>query len=212
MKNTRQKILDKARKLFNDLGYSQVTIRMIAIELNMSSGNLNYHFRKREDILEALYFEMVEPFDKRVALLDDQHITLDLMKTDIQSSMKRMIEYRFFWSDLYYLLRSNKKMKAHFTAVKEKRIGGYKYVFDVFLNANILKKSSFENEYNLLIDRMIDYSNTWLYASILYDKNHNEDELIENASCQLLSLLYPYLTNSGQEVFKSLFKPVLVSN
>ena len=76
MKDTKQKILTAARLLYNDVGYSQVTIRMIASELNMSSGHLNYHFRKREDILEALYFEMVEIFDKRVQLLQNQKMSL----------------------------------------------------------------------------------------------------------------------------------------
>jgi AcrR family transcriptional regulator len=42
---------------------------MIALELNMSSGNLNYHFKKREDIFEALYFEMVLEFDERIESL-----------------------------------------------------------------------------------------------------------------------------------------------
>ena len=88
MKNTRQKILDTSRNLFNDLGYSQVTIRMIASKLNMSSGNLNYHFRKREDILEALYFEMVQVFDERVQTLDSKQISLKLMAVSCSHSQK----------------------------------------------------------------------------------------------------------------------------
>ena len=66
--------MDGSRKLFNELGFSQVTIRMIASELGFSSGNLNYHFRKRADILEALYFEMVEVFDKRIQDLSEARI------------------------------------------------------------------------------------------------------------------------------------------
>ena len=58
MSKKKKLILEAARTLFNERGYSQVTIRMIALELNMSSGNLNYHFKKREDIFETLYFEI----------------------------------------------------------------------------------------------------------------------------------------------------------
>ena len=53
MKNTRKNILNASKVLFNELGYSQVTIRMIALQLNMSSGNLNYHFKKRENIVKS---------------------------------------------------------------------------------------------------------------------------------------------------------------
>ena len=74
-------ILEAARTLFNERGYSQVTIRMIAVKLNMSSGNLNYHYKKREDIFEALYFEMVSEFDERIKYLPNI-----LMKINYPSS------------------------------------------------------------------------------------------------------------------------------
>ncbi|OJJ17012.1 hypothetical protein BKI52_30305 [marine bacterium AO1-C] len=205
MENIKQNILDASRKLFNEAGFSQVTIRMIANKLEISSGNLNYHFRKREDILEALYFEMVAIFDERVQRLGDQPISLKLMKADIQTSMKRMVDYRFFWSDLYYLLKSNDKIKHHFIKVKADRINGYKMVFDFLMDLKTLKKPSFAQEYPFLIDRMIDYSNTWLYASELYEVKKNSVETVEVASFQLLSMLYPYLTASGHQDFQNLF-------
>ena len=111
MSKTKEKILNTSRILFNELGYGNVTIRMIALKLNMSSGNLNYHFKKREDILEALYFEMVATFDERIANLEQQIPTLNKMQIDIKSSMERMVDYTFFWSDLYNLLSLNKKIK-----------------------------------------------------------------------------------------------------
>ncbi|MEL6256851.1 MAG: TetR/AcrR family transcriptional regulator, partial [Bacteroidota bacterium] len=137
MSNTRQKICDAARSLFNEQGYNRVTIRMIATALNMSSGNLNYHFRKKEDILESLYFEMVEVFDSRVQQLDKQEISLGLMQAGIRSSMMRMIEYRFFWTDLYFLLKSNEKIGIHFEKVKTDRINGYELVFNSLIQKEI---------------------------------------------------------------------------
>lgn len=204
MKNTKLKILDKSRCLFNDFGYSHVTIRMIASELKMSSGNLNYHFKKREDILEALYFEMVKVFDKRVEVLKDQVISLELMQSNIQISMERMIEYRFFWTDLYNLLRSSVKIKNHFESVKNDRIKGYLFVFEYFITHCVLKKASFREEYVLLIERMIEYSNTWLYASILYENKKKSEDIIKQASFQLLLMMYPYLTSSGKKEFRNL--------
>ncbi|MEL7120358.1 MAG: TetR/AcrR family transcriptional regulator [Bacteroidota bacterium] len=205
MKNTKQKILNTSRRLFNDMGFGQVTIRMIASELNMSSGNLNYHFKKREDILKALYFEMVEVFDRRIQVLDAPKVSLQFMQANITTSMERMLEYRFFWTDLYFLLKSNPELSAHFTKAKEERINGYKAVFASLIHQNILQKPSFPKEYLFLAHRMIDYSNTWLYASELYDNNKTHDEIIQLASFQLLSMLYPNLTSMGQEEFKSLY-------
>ena len=209
MKKTKQKILDQARRLFNDLGYSQVTIRMIAAELSMSSGNLNYHFRKREDILEALYFEMVEVFDRRIQGLEDQKLSLELMRSDVQSSMVRMVDYRFFWTDLYYILKSNQKIKAHFEEAKQARMDGYYFTFDSLISQKIIKPASFPKEYAFLMERMIDYSNTWIYSSVLYENEKRMGELIEKASFQLLTMLYPFLTDSGREEFRRLYPAFL---
>ena len=115
-----------------------------------------------------------------------------------------MYEYRFFWTDLYNLLRINDKIKSHFLDVDSKRVGGYNFLFSSFVDMNILKPFELENEKDALIERMIAYSNTWLYHSFVYhDKIKKES--IEIHAYRLLVMLFPYLTNMGKEQFKTLF-------
>ena len=42
--NTKHKILKTALDLFNKEGLDQVSVRRIAVEMNISDGNLRYHF------------------------------------------------------------------------------------------------------------------------------------------------------------------------
>jgi AcrR family transcriptional regulator len=204
MKNTKEKILDTSRFLFNKFGYSQVTIRMIAMELEMSSGNLNYHFKKREAILEALYFEMVAVFDERIKQLENQKISLEMIQSDIKTSMERMVLYQFFWTDLYNLLMQNTVIKNHFQNAYEKRKQGSHLLFKMMIKENLLKKATFKNEYHFLIERMISFSNTWLYTSLLYQKREIDDDFIDNQAITLLSMLFPYLTELGKGDFEKL--------
>lgn len=204
MKNTKKNILDTSRILFNEFGYSQVTIRMIAQKLNISSGNLNYHYKKREDILKALYFEMVEVFDKRVQLLETTTITLKKIKEDATTSMIRMVDYRFFWTDLYYLLSIDEDIRTHFEQVRQDRIKGYYFVFNILENNQLLQSENYPNERQFLIKRMIDFSNTWLYASHLYRENITDSKYVETQANILLSILFPYLTEVGKEEFLEL--------
>ncbi|MEZ5059242.1 MAG: TetR/AcrR family transcriptional regulator [Saprospiraceae bacterium] len=197
MKNTKQNILDTAKQLFNELGYSNVTIRMIASRLGMSSGNLNYHFQKREDILEALYFEMVAVFDERVSKFAPTEITFKIIQTDIISSMGRMVDYRFFWTDLYHILKTNENIRSHFEKVKADRLNGYQLLFKVLIQQDLLNKNSFKKEYEMLGERMVDYSNTWLYASELYETTKAKNEVIHKAAFQLFSMMIPYMTTEG---------------
>lgn len=209
MKKTEIKILEAARKLFNEVGYSQVTIRMIAQELGMSSGNLNYHFRKREDVFEALYFEMVAIFDQRVESLEEQTISLAYLKEQVEHSMERMLAYRYFWTDLYNLLKISSSVRSHFYQVRAKRIYGYQFLFKALIEQNLLNEPTFPKEDLYLIERLIDYSNTWLYISAFQEAPESEERLIEQSSFQLLSMLSPYFTDQGKRQFKDLYKDLI---
>jgi AcrR family transcriptional regulator len=203
MNKTKQRILKESRALFNELGYTQVTIRMIALRLKMSSGNLNYHYKKREDILEALYFEMVTHFDNRINELPKTEVSISQIKNDIQESMQRMIAYQFFWTDLYTLLNSNAKIKTHFQKVYSERINGCYLLFEKLENQNLIKKPKFLSEYKFLAERMISFGNTWLYSTKLYIDTINQKDIQHQVSI-LLTMLYPYLTHEGKKAYEVL--------
>jgi AcrR family transcriptional regulator len=201
MDKKKKLILEAARTLFNERGYSQVTIRMIAIKLNMSSGNLNYHYKKREDIFEALYFEMVSEFDERIKDLPNIDVSIAQIKNDIEQSMRRMTEYKYFWTDLYNLLAVSDIVKKHFQEVYKNRIDGCLFLFEKMKAQNLMSDSSFKFEYNFLAERMVNYGNTWLYSTCLYSSKL-ELKAIDNQVNTLLTMLYPFLAPKGKNEFK----------
>ncbi|MDB0037728.1 TetR/AcrR family transcriptional regulator [bacterium] len=200
MSKTKQKILDVARELFNELGYGQVTIRMIALKLEMSSGNLNYHFKKREEILDALYFQMVKDFDQRIDDLSEVKVSFGQIKKDICLSMERMVEYKFIWTDLYSILKNSEKIYEHFSNVYSARLAGNLFLFSELNELGFMRLARFKNEYEMLSERMINFGNTWLYTSEVYRKISSK-EYIESQSKAMLATFYPYLTEEGVEEY-----------
>lgn len=59
--DTRQAILSTAIRLFNERGVNHVGVRDIARSMEMSPGNLSYHFKKKEDLLA----EILEKYSQR---------------------------------------------------------------------------------------------------------------------------------------------------
>lgn len=56
--NTKSKIIEAATRLYNEKGLSNITSRHIAAEINISHGNLEYHFPNKEALLLAIYQQM----------------------------------------------------------------------------------------------------------------------------------------------------------
>lgn len=56
--STKKRIIAQAIKSYNSEGLTNVTSRDLAQSLEMSHGNLEYHFKTKENLLKAIYIQM----------------------------------------------------------------------------------------------------------------------------------------------------------
>ncbi len=68
-KKMKQHIFDVALNLMNEVGFENITIRMICLEADISTGMFYQHFSNKEDLLAYYYDEAQEKFD---AVINDK--------------------------------------------------------------------------------------------------------------------------------------------
>ena len=113
-RRTRERILETALAMFNRHGEPSVTTAHIADEMNISPGNLYYHFRNKDEIIGELYVayesDVLPLFGvprTRAPDVEDLWLLLHLL-------FERMWNYRFLFRDLDELASRNRKLASRF--------------------------------------------------------------------------------------------------
>ncbi|PCJ64893.1 MAG: hypothetical protein COA58_11510 [Bacteroidetes bacterium] len=202
MNDTKQKILLASLWLFNDRGISAVSLRTIADKVGISVGNLQYHFKKREDIIEALYFQLVKEIDSIIFINDD-----DLLKSffNISTEMFTILyEYHFFLLDFVTIVRNNKKIKSHYAELSQHREKQFLETAEVMIEKGLFREASLEKEYHNLYKRTEVISNFW-FSSILIQADVLSEEAIRQYELLVSQSIYPYLTEKAKNQYVNIF-------
>jgi AcrR family transcriptional regulator len=98
-RNTRQRILVASLLLFNDNGEPGTTTNEIADEVDISPGNLHYHFRKKALLVEALIDEFRVDAG-RVLDPPPDSVSIDDFWVFLHELLELTAAYRFLFRDL----------------------------------------------------------------------------------------------------------------
>jgi AcrR family transcriptional regulator len=202
MNGTKQKILIKSLELFNSKGIYKTSLRTIANEAGISVGNLQYHFKKREDIIEALYFQLVKKMDSIFLIPND-----DLLKSFLNISKEIitiLYEYNFFLLDFVAITRKNQKIKVHYSDLSKRRENETLKMVAILIDNNFFREELLKNEYQNLFRRIEIISNFW-FSSVLIQANHLSTDSIQEYTLLINQSIYPYLTDKAKNQYANIF-------
>ncbi|MBK6265381.1 TetR family transcriptional regulator [Marivirga sp. S37H4] len=203
MESTSEKIIHTALHLFNSQGLAKVTLRTIAQEMGISQGNLNYHYKKRDDIIEALYHRLVKDMDSSMAKIQQSTIGLQLMYDISSAIMRNSYEYRFFLLDFTQVMRENSKIKKHFKDLTKVRQGQIIGLFNMMIEDGIMRKEKLPQEYYYLYKRIQIFGDFWM-ASAEIEKDQIAKNIIAEYLEMIMQSIYPYLTTKGIKQYNSI--------
>ncbi|MCI5056410.1 MAG: TetR/AcrR family transcriptional regulator [Flavobacteriales bacterium] len=202
--STKEKILEQSKDLFNKKGVQTTTLRQIASALGMSQGNLNYHFKTKQDIIEQLYFDLVGELNKEMEAMTQSYSSLSTLYKSSEITMRIFYNYRFLLRDLYLIFRENQVVKEHYIKLQELRKGQFTQLFNLMIQESILRPEELINEYDRLYERMMIVGDNWVNTSELFSLEIKEP--VTYYRDLLFEMVYPYLTEKGKKEFNDLFR------
>ena len=115
-RRTAERILEASLALFNRFGESHVSTAAIAADLGISSGNLYYHYRAKDEIVNALFAQYQQALAQRLQGGDDVADVEDAWRFT-HRLFELLWQYRFLYRDLNHLLSRNRQLEAQFPAL-----------------------------------------------------------------------------------------------
>ena len=201
MNKTKKRILETTIRLFNRDGFANVSLPQIADIVDISLGNLTYHFKKKEDLIESIYVL----FQEELAAITknyEQLSNLGEMDEQLRDFYQFQQRFKFFYLDLLELERAYPAIAARHQEHIEGQIKG-------------LTKSF---EHNAALGNLVEYDQTiiyehlghqfwlsivfWLMQLAVRGKESTVDKMMQAAWL----LVLPHTTEKGKTDFEYIFK------
>jgi AcrR family transcriptional regulator len=197
----KEKILIKAVELFNEQGISSSSPNNIAAALEISSGNLTYHYKTKAILVEAVYERMHTDSQDFIKL--EGYLTLDDFRKTMVRFRDFMVEYRFFFQDLFFILQNYPEVGKLYEESNLMRLQQGRSLFEYYIETGRMIPESDGINYDFLIH------NVWMVGAFwnLQRKIFTSGEIVKR-SMDLVDMTWymilPYLTEKGKEEYRQI--------
>lgn len=205
---TKERILQLSLQLFNERGERSVTTNHIAAELNMSPGNLYYHFRNKSEIIKQLMEQYQGETLQMLALPDDRLLDANDKIRYFQVLSSQLWAYRFLHRDVYHLVENNEDFRKMYPRFAGQVMQQGQKIYQAFVDAGLMQMTSSEIE-ALIINLWIVLTNwtNFLYMSgHITDSNTLEEKWVWQALRQMVFLEGPYLMGESRQTYEQLLR------
>ena len=193
---TRDRILHTSLELFNEEGEEHTTTIDIANELDISPGNLYYHFKGKDQIIAELFqqYELAlsstltapieKPLSQDEANIEDNWYYLYVV-------LEEMYQYRFLYHNLDNILQRYPNIARSFKRLIQLKRAALYAICQALIQQAVIEAS--ESQLLGLVDNMTLNLTFWLSYDQLLHGEREPGVVIHQGVLQLLTMVAPYL-------------------
>jgi AcrR family transcriptional regulator len=194
-RRTAERILEVTLALFNRFGEPNVSTTLISAELNISPGNLYYHYPAKDELINSLF----DRYERKLSeLLNASDGVRDVEEAwfFMHSLFELIWQYRFLYRDLNDLLSKNRRLETHFQWILKNKARAVRALLDGMSRSGALRIDGGELEGTAT--SMVVVLTYWLSYEYVRDPRHaleeeNAQQALMRGAHHVLSLLVPYL-------------------
>lgn len=207
--NTRQRIIDRSIQLFNRYGLRNVAIDHIAAELDISPGNLTYHFPRKQDLISAtlgLLQERMRAAVERPEKIRSLHEAAEYMI----SIYRALWDFRFFFNALTHLL-ADPQIRRDYMGFRDWALDSIDGELQHFRARGYFNEVQAPNSYRLMADNLWALWLHWLRKQQVESPTavRPSDAALYDCALHNYSLLQPQMTAQAAAELMQAFEALL---
>lgn len=190
---TKSHILQKAVDVFNEHGTAAVSMNALAKACGISAGNLQYHYRNKEELIREILEVMFKDFDVIYEPITAA-FTLDTLRQIMRVNFGINWKYRFFYREFTALLRNDEILTKRFREIQEHRIAEQEKLIGGLAGSGVVRGDLRPEELHNVIQIGWVLGNTWL-SFVESTGRTIDDDAMEQAVNIMVQHYKPYLEN-----------------
>lgn len=201
---TRDRILDVSLTLFNSEGEANQTAVDIANALDMSPGNLYYHFKGKEPIIEALFDRFEEEMQ---IILGGSHGAVTSIEDNwvfIYIVLEEIYDFRFFYRNVGDMMERYPALATRFRKILamkrqaiENVLGQLEKLTVVYVDRRMRAP---------LIQQMLSTLTFWLSHDLIEGSHRDGPALIHDTVLQFMLLIVPHMGDAATEALDGMLE------
>jgi AcrR family transcriptional regulator len=194
--------------MFNERGEPNVTTNHIADELEISPGNLYYHFRNKDDIVENLFARYEAGMDGALTTAEDRLPSLEDIWMQLHQVFEVMWQYRFIYRDLVDLTSRNRKLRMHFARILKRAGESATSVLQGLVRAEIMRAT--RTEVDATAQNILLVTTFWMnYNAVRGGSSERTAEDLTLGIHQVMMLIAPFLRDAERVHLNTLVQAYL---
>ena len=202
-RRTRERILEASLRLFNDFGEPNVTTTVIADDLNISPGNLYYHFHSKDEIVNELFTGFEREINETLASPTRRAANVEDMWLFLHVLFEEIWKYRFLYRDLDDLLSRNRLLEVHFKQILAHKVKTGTALCEGLVATGEMKASA--TEIQALATNMAVIATYWLPFEYARDPRQRDPSSgLGRGVYQVMSMMAPFLQGASRQLLQQL--------
>jgi AcrR family transcriptional regulator len=193
--NTRDKIVDKALKMFNERGIEYVGLRELAGLLDMRVSNITYYFPTKDDLVFEISRQLA--VSNSEIIVEDKNITMEGFLSMLNRVFENHYRFRCLLLSFVHVMTQNKVVADAYNKTQSVRSATISSNVKALVKNGYLKVD--DGELDFLVASVSLISRFWISEAAISARHMDRDEQINHYLKLVSQLLRPYATAKARK-------------